>query len=164
MFSNSPVTTHPLNLPADLVAFLQQGAQLRYDHTRCECGHVTLLPLHKLAVGEVWIDPLRHTQRAIKPPSGGAVHYVLPAISLLASAEHYDAEYILCWLPTLGVFATADVEHGDVTTFPGITWTQIAADPLRFLDSQWSPPEARGGERLLPGPSLEERAGTHPPN
>jgi len=67
-------------------------------------------------------------------------------VNLIASAVDYSGDYFLCWLPTLRLFANADVEHREITIFPDVSWTTIAANPSRYLDAQW---QTRGWRRLL---------------
>jgi hypothetical protein len=125
-----------LDLPSDLVDFLTRGAPLIYDTFKCECGQVTLLPLDNLALATIDVEP---TSLRNDPHRGEDGNYAVPAVNLIAAAEHYDPEFILCWIPKLEQFATYDTDHQVLQIFPDIHWTDIAADPLTYVNAQWNP-------------------------
>ena len=54
----------------------------------------------------------------------------------------------MCWIVALKRLGCVDPEHGDVVTFPDVTWTELAANPLPYLDAQWGGNEI--GVRVLP--------------
>jgi hypothetical protein len=136
--------SNPFHLPADLIAFLAANRQLEYNADTCKAGAVTLLPLAALSLGELKLEdpPRSHRDLAADP----FIEVPVPAVNLIASAVDYSGEYFLCWLPTLRLFANADVEHREITIFPDVSWTTIAANPSRYLDAQW---QTRGWRRLL---------------
>ena len=68
------------------------------------------------------------------------------AVDLIAACDSYDPHGILVWLPKEQAYGTWDMDHWDVAVFPGITWTDIEADPLTYLNAQWE----GGGTPLVP--------------
>ncbi len=68
---------------------------------------------------------------------------------LVAESEHYDTEGLLCWIVAVKRFGCVDPEHGDVLTFPDVTWTMLAKDPLPYLDAQWGDDDGVA-QRVLP--------------
>ncbi|MDE0596569.1 MAG: hypothetical protein OSB65_15110 [Roseibacillus sp.] len=41
-----------------------------------------------------------------------------------------------CWSIVLKCFSSIDREHGEILTFPKVTWTAIAKSPIRYLEAQ----------------------------
>ena len=129
------------DVPDDLRAFLRGRKRLRYDAAECEPGRITLLPLSKLAVGMVWVNARPADDPRGDPHAGGDGHYAIPAVNLVATAEDYDPEYILLWLPGEGLYGTWDNDHAELWVFPGATWADIAADPATYVSAQWDGPD-----------------------
>lgn len=77
--------------------------------------------------------------------------YLVPVVSLVRECEHYSPQFLLVWLPQEGLFGTGDEEHGHLLTFPGVTWTEIAAQPVPYLEAQWTPDNGKA-EYLRPWP------------
>ncbi len=124
-------------LPRSCEAFVAAGKQLEYDAAECECGRVRLA-----TPDEIYCDTLTcdyELSCGIFRKSKWFRGHVL-AVNLIAEAESYSPEFILCWLPALRLFATADIEHNQVTVFPGRSWEDIVGDPALYLSSQWLPP------------------------
>ncbi|MBA4148070.1 MAG: hypothetical protein H0X66_08120 [Verrucomicrobia bacterium] len=128
-----------IRLPDDLVTFLSKGLQLDYDGSKCEPGHIKLLAMGAHTVGEVWIEPDNDSLGDQNPHAGEDGYYAIPAVNLVAESEAYDPEFILLWLPEACLYGTWDSDHWDLRVFPGITWMQIAASPLKYVNAQWDP-------------------------
>ena len=146
-----------VDLPDDLRAFLSARKRLRYAADECEPGRIRLLPVGKLAVGEVWVNARPADDPQGDPLARGEGHYAIPAVNLVAAAEDHDPEYILLWLPGEGVYGTWDSDHGELLVFPGVTWSDIAADPLPYSAAQWDGPEP--GVPFVPYPRYPYRTG-----
>ena len=125
--------------PKDLVDFLKQGNQLTYNPAKCEAGQIALLAFDKLVLGEVYIDSEESPLAKNDPHVGEKGYYAVPAINLVADCDGYDPEGILIWLPEQKVFGTWDIDHWDVLIFPNATWSDIASDPIKFINAQWWP-------------------------
>jgi hypothetical protein len=145
-------------LPDDLQAFLRDGRQLEYDPSACEPGQVLLLPLGKHTLAEVWIDGKQLVGVADDPHAGNKGYYAVPAINLVGSCEAYDPEHVLLWLPEEGLYGTWDCDHWELCVFPRAAWTDIAADPLPYLNAQWYPSPAVA-ELFVPWPKYPFRSG-----
>ncbi|MCE9562166.1 MAG: hypothetical protein K8U57_08945 [Planctomycetes bacterium] len=128
-------------LPDDLQAFLHRRERLRYDTSFCEPGQIELLPLDRITLGEVWIEPRWKSDPQGDPHAGEKGYYFFPAVNLVSEAEGYKPEFILLWLPNEQLYGTWDDEHYKLFVFPGVTWADIAADPRPYLVAQWEGPE-----------------------
>jgi hypothetical protein len=53
-----------------------------------------------------------------------------------------------CWIIALKCFGSIDPEHGEVLSFPKVTWTAIVKSPIRYLAAQWQ--DGSGAARVLP--------------
>jgi hypothetical protein len=137
-----------LSLPDELRKFLHARRPLKYDPKECECGKVTLLRPRQLRLQqytiytsemqEVWGDPHR-----------GKGCYLVPAVNLVASCEHYDPEAILIWIPKLKMFGSWDCDHhvikvltarhvrGNSAYIEAALWEDIVAEPSRYLSAAW---------------------------
>jgi hypothetical protein len=76
------------------------------------------------------------------PHAGDAGAYRVPGIDLIASCEcddEYEPEGLLVWLPGEGRYGVWDSCHDYILVFdPGVTWSQIAESPARFINAQWA--------------------------
>lgn len=133
------------NLPEDLRAFLQKRGQLSCDWKQAQTGRLKLRALDQLRIGSVYaaargtIDPNRRREGV----------YRVPAISLIARCERYDPEHLLTFLPFERKFATFDGDHAVVTLFTQATWTDIAKDPLPYVNANWeSKPSVASSRRM----------------
>jgi hypothetical protein len=129
------LTMADLKLPADLIAFLQSGRQLDYDASKCECGSLRLARLEELKLETIWAKPSEFD--ADDPHAGHEGLYKVEAVDLVEYAEHYPPEFILLWLPAMECFGTWDSDHYHLSVFPNASWSDIAINPLPFIDSQW---------------------------
>lgn len=147
-------------LPEDLTEFLKRGRQLEYDHKNCECGKVTLLALGRHELEEIWIDGRALSDIAEDPNRGTEGYYAIPAVNLVADCSGYDPEHILSWLPESRMYCSWDDNHGVATVFPNKTWSDLAADPLPYLNAQWEPtPLGDFWQPLVPWPQYPFREG-----
>ena len=130
-----------LNLPADLQEFLQAKKELHYAVEECEAGKVSLHPFSGLRLTNLLVNtyatPLEETD-----PHQGASGYLVPAVSLTASCESYDPNFLLLWLPTENLYGNFDTEHGHLNVFSEASWTDIAENPVAYLNSQWEPEDS----------------------
>ena len=125
------------DLPDDLIAFLRAGRQLDYDADNSEIGRITLKRDADLTLTTITTFP--GCQSIIDDPYSDIEGlYQADVYDLVAECRDYDPQGLLCWILALRRFGCIDPEHGDVITFPDVTWTDIAANPLPYLDSQWS--------------------------
>jgi hypothetical protein len=117
--SNSLPTADSLQLPADLITFLDRERQLKYDPSTCEAGAVTLLP-----------------RSALKLQAFGEVS----GVDLIATCTgDYEPEGLLVWLPGERRFGVWDTSHDLLLAFsPNVSWSQIAYSPARFINAQWA--------------------------
>lgn len=142
-----------LNLPESVLNFLKDGRQFTYDPSECEAGLISLNQLDQLILGEVWIG----TEDESDPHQDEDGYYSVPAVSLTGECEAYDPEYILLWLPNEQLFGSWDCDHWKLTVFPGTSWEDIVADPLIYLNAQWSPDGV--GSEFHPWSKYEFREG-----
>ena len=129
-----------VELPDDLTEFLRSGKQLEYDIGQTECGRVTLLPVGEHVLGEVWVDSENHPYAYTDPHFGEKGYYPIPAVGLVATCEYFDpCLFILLWLPDWGLYGTWDDDHWELRAFPNVGWTQIAGNPLPYINVMWYP-------------------------
>ena len=130
-----------IGLPADCQEFLQGKKELRYATEECEAGKVGLHQLLDLRIAHLLVNtyatPLEETD-----PHQGASGYLVPAISLTASCEDYTPDFLLLWMPSENLYGNFDVEHGHLNVFPETVWTDIAGNPVAYLNSQWEPEDS----------------------
>ena len=144
-------------VPDDLLDFLQRGQQLKYDPKDCEAGSVILKRSSDLVIAEIYIDSENSPWQESDPNAGREGYYSIPAVSLVDSCEGYDPEGILVWLPDQQCYGTWDNDHWDVLVFPDVSWSDIVANPVPFINAQW-----RGEvkfEYLRPWPCYEFKQG-----
>jgi hypothetical protein len=143
---------HPdLRLPGDFVEFLQKGLQLKYDPVQAQPGRLLLLDLDELTLGTVNVSLEESPLADSDPNAEKNGYYVVPAVNLVAACEAYSPNGILVWLPNEREFGTWDCDHYVLRVFPGVSWSQIAADPVPYLDAQWDP-ETVANDYLVPWP------------
>jgi hypothetical protein len=130
-------TVAELGLPADLIGFLRTGGQLQYNHRETEVGVVRLKPLSYLQFDEAWIitegTPLNHKD----PHRGESGYYMLRVVDLIGECDAYYPDGILAWFCDYSVYGSYDTDHGVAISFPKTSWSNIVADPAKYLNAQW---------------------------
>jgi hypothetical protein len=127
-----------LQLPDDLIAFLDAGRQLEYDPATCEAGAVTLLPRSMLKLSTFGAQCGGTPHEADDPHKGLGV-YLVPGVDLVGSCTgDYEPEGLLVWLPGERSFGVWDSSHDYLLVFgPSVSWSQIVGSPSRYINSQW---------------------------
>lgn len=144
-------------VPDDLRNFLLNRHELQYDASKCEPGRIRLLSDTELAVGEVWVCVESGDD---DPHVGENGYYTVPAVNLVAASNLPDSSYILLWLPDEKLYGTWDGEHYHLFAFPGVAWTDIVADPVRYIDTLWNGPwSEEHAEPFVPYPKYPFRPG-----
>lgn len=146
-----------IKLPDDLKEFLAANRQLEYSAADCECGQVILLPLGEHELGEVWVDGQSLYDIAPDPNKDIEGYYAVPAVNLVESCDGYDPEHILSWIPDSNLYISWDCDHWAITMFPEVTWREIAASPLQYINAQWESPSI--GQTLIPWPQFPFKQG-----
>ena len=134
-----------LQLPADLVAFLTSGAQLRYPVAECECGQVVLMTIDELVGDELVVLPDYgampadeiEVESACDPHEEDSGYYATTGVNLVLDAEDYPPDFLLTWLPELKCYGGFNIDTDQLFVFPGATWTDIANAPLDYLNASW---------------------------
>jgi len=139
-----------LKLPADLVAFLQSGASLEYDHEQYDPGKITLLTLPQLKLQNFPVDYDTGLDDSHEDPHAGeAGCYLVQGVNRVATCEDFDPEGIILWLPVEQRFGAWDSDHRYLEMFgETVTWTSIVADPGPHLEAScggegYDPPFSR---------------------
>jgi hypothetical protein len=123
-------------LPHDLLEFLHAGRQLEYDVENSDVGPIKLK--HDTDLSLATISTFPGCQSIIDDPYFGLKGLYQSAVyDLVAESQDFDTKGLLCWIVALKRFGCIDPEHGDIITFPGVTWTEISAHPLPFITAQW---------------------------
>ncbi|WOT03965.1 hypothetical protein [Shewanella youngdeokensis] len=134
-----------MEFPSDLCDYLKEGNQLDYDVSKAEAGKVGICNLAEIKSGVVWVSPEDDEIDAF---------YEITAVSITNYCEDYDPEFILLWLPNEKVYGAWDCDHWVLTIFPNASWTDIAENPLPFLNAQWYP-ESDLGQVFNPASKYE---------
>jgi hypothetical protein len=139
------------NVPDDLRSFLQSGCTLSYDEAQCTPKGVALQGFDKLVAQPLTVRIKENSDLAEEDPHAGERgHYRVSAVSLIRSCTNYRPAGLLVWLPDQEVYGTWDDDHHVLWVFPGASWSQIAANPVPYLNSLWSRKtrEVVGAEQL----------------
>lgn len=146
----------PSDLPTDLVGFLAEGRELEYDRWGCEVREVELLSLRGLRLERLPVQTRESRFSAQDPHSGEIGSYLVLGVNLVGETfSAYDPVGILMWLPIeqrYGVWSAYDEDRIILLFGPEVTWTHIAADPVRHINAGWPAlyPDAAPVEELLP--------------
>jgi len=146
-------TTPDPTIPADLAAFMTAGKQLEYDADACDAGAVTLVPLAELRLQRFPVETSGEDFRGRDPNAPGLNSYLVLAVDLIASCnDDYEPAGLLLWLPIERRYAAWDSSHCTIDMFAdGVTWDQIAADPVAYIEaSLGGGPKDSPMERLVP--------------
>ena len=128
-----------MNLPADLIQFLNDGRTFDYDSSKCECGTVTLRSAVDIPEIELRLNSYQSNWASKDPHADEMGAYIVPAYDLLATCDGYLPEGILVFVPVLEMYGSHDGDHGDLRVYPKKSWSDISADPLRYLNAMWYP-------------------------
>ena len=130
----------PLDLPADLVAFLTAGRQLEYDPAPCEAGAVTLLPLSSLKLERFPVETGGSTVFEQDPHYPKVNSYLVLGVNLVAACSgDYESVGLLLWLPIERRYGLWDSSHCGIQMFgPEVTWDRIAAAPASHINAGWT--------------------------
>ena len=132
-------------IPADLSEFFRSGRALDYEAARAEPGAVTLH--HDPPTVNLAVDSDGAGWRGIDPHAGEKGYYAVAAVDLVEECDGFDPLGVLVWVPAERCFGTWDPDHWDLTVFPGATWADIVADPIPYINAQWT---GDVGELLVP--------------
>jgi hypothetical protein len=145
-----------LGLPDELIAFLKAGHQLNYDPKESEIGPITLKPVDHLRVDEFQVTTIGTPLERKDPNRRKEGFYTLRAIDLIGESGSYGPEGLLTWFCDYGVFGSYDPDHAIAMAFPNVSWSDIMANPLKYLDAQWHP-ERNAGKHIEPWKHCEFR-------
>jgi hypothetical protein len=114
-----------------LIAFLQGDRVLAYDPSQCEAGPFAFHRLEELKPIEMHLGTTAHGWDDDDPYRGRG-YYVGEAFDLLCECEHYDPVGLLVYVPQLESFGSYDEDHLALVIYPGVSWSDVAADPVRY--------------------------------
>ena len=135
-----------LRLPSDLAEFLEAGRQLDLDPEQAAPRHLRLRGIGELEPGPVYLNaaeeghPWGEGDEADPdndPHLDDDGYYVVPAVDLVASADNYPPQHLLTWIPSRREFGTWDSGHLELLVFPRVSWTEVVADPLKWVNAPW---------------------------
>jgi hypothetical protein len=137
------------DLPRETEEFIKRGEQFVYDASQCEAGEVKLKRHDELTLSEVYVNSEQSPIQSEDPHANDEGYYIVRAVDLVGECPAYGAEGILMWLPDYKVFGTWDCDHWDMMIFPCSSWSDIVANPARYMAAQWGP-DLEIGEYLKP--------------
>ncbi len=128
-----------LQLPEELVAFLNSERQLEYEPDTCEAGAVTLLPRTAMKL-RMFGAHCGGTPHEADDPHDGPGVYLVPGVDLVASCtNNYEPEGLLVWLPGEQSFGVWDPDHDYLLVFGSeVSWSKIVSSPARHINTQWA--------------------------
>lgn len=153
-----------MSVPEELRKFLSAKKLLEYDPQQCECGKVTLLRPRQLRLRPYTIFT-NEMQEVYGDPRRGKGCYLVPAVDLVATCEHYDPIGIFIWIPKVKMFGRWDSDHhvikvlttrhvrGNSAYIEAALWEDILADPALFLSAAWGRDQTIS-KLLLPWPKF----------
>lgn len=129
-----------MDLPEDLVNFLDEGRQLVYDPTKCEAGTVMLYPRDQLRLRSFNAQYGGTEFENDNPHLGASGCYRVDGVDLIASCSgDYGPEGLLIWFPGERCFGVWDCDHDQIFLFEsGVTWSRIAVSAAKFINAQWA--------------------------
>jgi len=146
--SRTPILPE-LGLPADLIAFLEEGRELAYDPEGTEIGLVGLKPLSHLRVSTITVTTMDTPMERKDPHRDEDGYYELRIVDFIGESDDQDPEGLLAWFCDYAMFGAWDNDHHTAIGFPKATWSAIAANPVKYLDAQWNPDD-RVGKHIEP--------------
>lgn len=126
-----------MSIPEDLLEFLSQGRQLEYPEHLCDAGRVVLVSAAALAEEYVCFSGYVAGDEEPDPNDGGSGTYEAPCVNLVYDCDDYSPDFLLCWYPSLDAYGSYDPSHETGILFPNVTWGDIVADPVRYLNASW---------------------------
>lgn len=146
-----------LDLPADLIGFLNAGKRLEYDSASCEAGAITLVPLSELKLERFPVETGSLDVFEQDPHYPETNSYLVLGVNLVADCTGgYDAPGLLLWLPIEKRYGIWDSSHCGIQMFgPDVTWERIASNPIPHINAGWMgiDPKAPPMEDLVPWPA-----------
>ena len=125
-----------LDIPDDLLAFLRGGPRTL---DAAHYGVIALLGLDELRIEPLEVTPNMAPFAGSHPHADEYGHYAVPAVNLVRGNPQPGLDFpawLLLWLPAERRYGSYDLDHGDLYVFPpDASWSQIAADPLPFLQA-----------------------------
>lgn len=139
-----------MRLPGDLVDFLKSGKRLDYEAGDCECGAVQLLAIKELDAEDIAVEFVNYFPAIDDPHEDEDGSYMTLAVNLVETCEDYEPSHVLSWFPEIGSFGSYDIDEGHINLFTGATWTDIAKNPVPYLNAQWRDDPGVVCKRALP--------------
>ena len=138
-------------LPADFLNFLSGDRLLDFSEKYCHLGKITWNNKEVLQRETFLFQSYGSDLEKIDPQGTDGGFYLVPAISLIAETSNYPPHFLFSWLPTENCFASGDEEHGHLWIFPNVSWQEITANPIPYLEAQWDGSDGVG-QLLCPWP------------
>ncbi|GMQ63821.1 hypothetical protein [Vallitalea maricola] len=150
-----------IKIPDDLKTFLVSKEKLVYDANNCEAGKIILNTFDELEVCLVPTD-IDNAEFMLNdeivygniddPHYQEMGCYLIPAINLINSCEHYEPFGLLLWLPKYNSYSIWDNSHILLKKFSeNITWTDIKKDFSLYINAGWGQTDKKL-ETILPWP------------
>lgn len=131
-----------LRLPADLVEFFAAGKQLEYDAEDSDASTLTLVPLSELRLERFPVETGALPVYEQDPHYPDVKSYLVLGVNLVASCSgDYEGAGWFIWFPVERRYGMWDSSHCGIRLFGSeVTWEQIAADPVEYIEAMWAQP------------------------
>lgn len=136
-----------LNLPNDLINFLEKKKELEYDEDEVTPKELKLCKLADLKVEKIWVDGTTYDDNNILIQQA---YYEVKAVNLIENCKNYSSYCLLMWLPEIKMYGAWDQDHWRITLFPNASWSDICNDPIPYINSQWEDDLCGVGEEYDP--------------
>ena len=107
--------------------------------TATEVGPIRLKPASHLRIE--WFPVYTDETPALRekdPHKHDEGCYQLRLVNLVGEAQQYGPNGILAWFCDYQAFGTLNWENRVAMVFPNTTWSDIVADPAKYLDAPWN--------------------------
>ena len=140
-------------LPKDITEFLEKRMSLSYSAPECVAGEIRLVTSDQLCLE---LFPMHVRPIASSPSTEAPGCYLIPAVNLVRSCSKFHPHGLLLWVPLEKCYGTWDSTNKIVELFsPQLSWTDIAADPVRHINSFWGDSPAVELKPLEPSSNYE---------
>ena len=129
-------------IPDDLHEFLSLEANLLLQWVEpypVEVEGVVLFGIKELSVQNFKLSTSEYFSNYDEPGEDPESIYDITGIDLIKEIENYSPDGVLIWFPQFAEYGSWDCDHGLITIFPDISWTEIVKDPGKYVNAQWYP-------------------------
>ena len=129
-------------IPSDLREFLLLKANLLLQWDRLypvEVERVFFFRIEELSLHNFELSTYEYFSNHSEPGKDPESVYDISGVDLIKEIENYSPDGVLIWFPQFAEYGSWDCDHGLITMFPDVSWTEIMNDPGKYVNAQWYP-------------------------